>query len=390
MKLILPTCLFALALALASNAAAQQRLFACDDRMSIYEIENYDTTPQPRMIPPTSLSCCTNADLGVRPVTGSVMTSGIDFGQLFGLEFDPDIGMVLAYASCWYSTSGGQLVSSIDANHAGTFFGHQWLLSGGAFAPLLATDVNPVCFTSTGLVAPANNGGDVAFDRDDALVSTRDGSTSLDRIDLATGMITPFGDPGIAFAGLEIDTDGTLYGLTASGALYRVDRSTFQPMFVLQLPPSGPSATYAGLAFREPAGRYDPTFVCTAQPNSTGQRATLRAAQQAGPAPGAAEFQAQGLPPQSFGILLVAPTTAMTPIGGGVLCLGSGFRRASSALQSDGMGRSNFALDLAAVPGHGAVQSGDQLYFQAWFRDGSSTGQATSNFTAALQLDFLF
>lgn len=388
MRLILPVCLFALA----SHTVAQQRLHASTDTSSalaLYEIESYDTAPQPILLPdPFNAILASYPDIAVPPSTGKIVAMEFGIMGQSAYLYDPELGLGVGFEACLYTSSNPQLVTSMDADHDGTLYGHEFLFNPGSAstAHLMRTEDNPVCFTGFGPLVPINVEGDVAFDRDGSLVSTRDGSTSLDRIDRTTGAVTPFGDPGIAFAGLEIDTDGTVYGLTSSGALYRVDRSTFLTTFLVQLPPN----PYTGLAFREPAGRLDPTLVCTAQPNSTGQSATLRAQQLAGPAPGSVVFEARSLPSSSFGLLLVAPATGTTSLGSGTLCLGPGFQRVPNALLSSLDGEANFTLDLTAVPGHGATQSGDRLYFQAWFRDASPTGQATSNLTSALGIDFLF
>ncbi len=382
MKLILPVCCFALA----SHASAQQKLYACTELLVLYEIENYDTTPQALLLPAAFNVFGSYYDIGVRPGTGTILAMEAGLMGQAGYEYDPETGVTVAYETCLYTTTNSQYVSSIDSDHDGTFYGHRYVPSSATTVSLMSTDANPYCFTRFGPSVPVNNVGDVAFDRDGTLISTRDGSTLLDRIDPLTGGVTSFGDPGIAFAGLEIDTDGSLYGLTTTGALYRVDRSTFLPTLVLQLP----GAPYTGLAFREPAGRLDPTLICTAQPNSTGLPATLRAEQLAGPAPGSIEFQARRLPPLGFGMLLVASSTVTSPLGSGVLCLGSGIQRASSAILSNTVGSTNYTVDLTAVPGYGVVMSGDQLYFQAWFRDSTPAGQATSNLTAALLVEFLY
>lgn len=138
-----------------------------------------------------------------------------------GFECDPDSGTLLSYETCLYTTNNPQYASSMDADHDGTFYGHRYLPNGSPAVALMSTEANSRCFTGFGPLVPANNYGDVAFDRDGTLISTRGGSTVLDRLDRVTGLMAPFGDPGITFAGLEIDTDGSLFGLTANGALHR-------------------------------------------------------------------------------------------------------------------------------------------------------------------------
>lgn len=382
MKLILPILVFALL----PYARGQQRLFASTDRQALYEINGYATAPQARLLRLPTWTIGSYPDIAVRPRTGAIFAVEQGVMGEAGVEIDPNTGLGIGYVTCLYTPAGGHFVSSIDCDHSGRLFGHALSASAPGLVSFMTTGPNAYCFTVFGPSVPANPTGDVAFDRDGTLLSTRSGTTALHRLNRVTGAVTPFGDPGVAFAGLEIDTDGTLYGLTEGGALYRVDRTTLVPTFLGLLP----TDSYTGLAFREPAGRLDPTLVCTAHPNSSGRRATLRAEQLPGLAPGSVEFQAGRLPPNRFGLLLVSPTTAVTALGSGTLCLGSGVLRASGAHLSGANGQAAFTVDLANLAGHGAVQSGDQLYFQAWFRDSTPAGQVTSNLTAALRVEFLF
>ena len=79
----------------------------------------------------------------------------------------------------------------------------------------------------------------------------------------------------------------------------------------------------------------------------------------------------------------------MPPGSQGILCLlGSKIHRYAGAVANTGPGGAfGLAIDLAAIPGHGAVLSGETWNFQCWFRD--SNPSPTSNFTDGISVTFL-
>lgn len=162
MKLILPICVFALS----SRAVAQQRLFACTEGLALFEIENYDTAPQVVLLPRPFNAWGSYLDIAVRPSTGTILAMEDSVMGQSGFECDPDSGTLLSYETCLYTTNSPQYVSSMDADHDGTFYGHRYVPNGSPTVALMSTEANSRGFTGFGPLVPANNNGDVAFDRD--------------------------------------------------------------------------------------------------------------------------------------------------------------------------------------------------------------------------------
>lgn len=137
-------------------------------------------------------------------------------------------------------------------------------------------------------------------------------------------------------------------------------------------------------------------YCSLAVPNSTGEVGEMSAFGSA--LPGAADLTltATGLPLQTFGLFLDSQTAdavfAMNSVG--VLCLGGAIGRFTGPGQVASSGATgSITIDAmpAALPtpqGPTAALAGETWHFQAWHRDIVS-GQATSNFTQAVSVQFL-
>jgi hypothetical protein len=366
-----------LVLACAGHAVAQQELYACTYFGDIVEVRDYAGTPSLRVLPKDPAIQLGN-DLAVGALDGRLYLYEFNFSLPTMAVIERANGVLVSLSQC-FSPAG--VSSALEALPDGRLVGED-TFSGQI---LYTGTVNPNCFETTGPATMAANAGDVALFGDGTLLATRNNSTVLERVDLVTGAVTILGDPGVAFTGLEVDTQGEIYGLTAVGQLYRVERTSMALTLVTTLPASGGNG-WTGLAFLLPAGPLEVSLACTARPNSTGSPAELSVG---APTAGSVPFTARSLPPMSATLLLAGPTVALSPLGAGQLCLGSGIARLYPATASSSTGVAQFAVGLSFVPGHGPVQSGDRLYFQAWFRDTSATQQATVNLTDALCVQFL-
>ncbi len=138
------------------------------------------------------------------------------------------------------------------------------------------------------------------------------------------------------------------------------------------------------------------TNYCGANQNSLGIAASISAQGSSIVADNNLTLAASGLAPNSFGFFLTSQTTgfAQNPGGSqGNLCLGGSIGRyvgAGQIQQADAAGGISLLLDLTTIPqptGFVAAVSGDTWSYQAWYRD-SVAGQATSNFTDGLTVDF--
>jgi hypothetical protein len=366
-----------LALTCAGPAVAQQELYACNLIGDIVEVRDYAGTPNLRVLPKDP-SIQAAADLAVGALDGRLYLYEAYFGLPTTVIIERATGVLVSLGGC-FSPVG--IASSLEAFPDGRLVGEDTYLGRILYSGL----VNPFCFETTGPATMGANDGDIALFGDGTLLATRTASTVLERVHLTTGAVTILGDPGVAFSGVEVDTQGAIYGLTYAGELYRVERATMALTLITTLPVVGGNG-WTGLAFLLPAGPLEVSPACAARPNSTGSPAQLSVG---GPTAGVLAVSARSLPPSSVTLLLVGPNVAFTPLGAGQLCLGPGFARLYPATVSDSSGAAQFAVGLSFVPGHGPVQSGDRLYFQAWFRDTSASQQATVNLTDALCVQFL-
>lgn len=366
-----------LVLACAGHAVAQQELYACNYFGDIVEVRDYAGTPSLRVVPKDP-SIQLGSDLAVGALDGRLYLYEFYFSLPTMAVIERANGTLVSLGQC-FSPAG--VSSALEALPDGRLVGEDTFSGQLLYTGL----VHPYCFETTGAATMVANDGDVALFGDQTLLASRSNSTLLERVDQVTGVVTILGDPGVAFTGLEVDTQGDIYGLTAAGQLYRVDRATMALTLITTLPAAGGTG-WTGLAFLLPAGPLEVSRACVARPNSTGSPAQLSVGT---PTVGSLPFSARSLPPSSATLLLAGPNVVLSPLGAGQLCLGSGLARLYPATVSDGTGAAQFAVGLSFLPGHGPVVSGDRLYFQAWFRDTSPTQQATVNLTDALCVQFL-
>lgn len=366
-----------LTLGCAGPAVAQQELYACSHFGDIVEVRDYAGTPSLRVVPKDP-AIQLGSDLAVGALDGRLYLYEFNFSLPTTAIIERASGVLVSLSQC---LSPAGVSSALEALPDGRLVGEDTFSGQILYTGLVSTQ----CFETTGPATMAANDGDIALFGDGTLLATRTGSTVLERVDPTTGSVTILGDPGVAFTGVEVDTQGAIYGLTFAGELYRVDRLTMALTLVTTLPVQGNNG-WTGLAFVLPAGPLEVSRACAARPNSTGSPAELSVG---GPTAGVLAVSARSLPPSSLTLLLVGPNVALTPLGAGQLCLGAGIARLYPATVSDGSGAAQFGVGLASVPGHGPVLSGDRLYFQAWFRDTSPTQQATVNLTDALCVGFL-
>jgi hypothetical protein len=133
---------------------------------------------------------------------------------------------------------------------------------------------------------------------------------------------------------------------------------------------------------------------CSALPNSAGTVGQCEAFGEAVVGATTLYVRASALPPHSLAMFVVATGAGSIPLGGGgvgTLCLASPFGRFQSrARPTDAAGVVSIAVDVAALPLGPAViiGSGTELHFQAWYRDMSPSGAATSRVSTATEVSF--
>ncbi|MEM9799553.1 MAG: hypothetical protein AAGA20_04440 [Planctomycetota bacterium] len=128
----------------------------------------------------------------------------------------------------------------------------------------------------------------------------------------------------------------------------------------------------------DPCGRTLGTPVCTAESNSTGESALLRASGTSSRAANDAVFTATRLPSNSFVLLVNGTLESRGVAGDGTLCVGGLLRRMYPAGLSSATGRIDVPLDYAA-PYAGGMVPGASRVFQAFFRDSTAAGFNTSD-----------
>ncbi len=136
---------------------------------------------------------------------------------------------------------------------------------------------------------------------------------------------------------------------------------------------------------------------CVAAPNATGSPGSLAASGSNVAAGNDLTLTAAQLPPFAFGFFIVSQAQGFVMNAGGSegnLCLGGSIGRyvgPGQIQQSSAAGSFSLALDLTQTPqplGFVAASAGDTWNFQAWYRDVSAQGLATSNFTPGLEILF--
>ena len=137
------------------------------------------------------------------------------------------------------------------------------------------------------------------------------------------------------------------------------------------------------------------TNYCSANPNSTGNAASISGFGETSVSSNDLTLTASDLPANQFGIIVVSATQSFVPNAGGTsngnLCLGGAIGRyvgPGEILSSGGAGEFSLAIDLGTIPQGGgttATVAGDTWNFQAWYRDGVGLG---SNFTDGIEINF--
>lgn len=132
--------------------------------------------------------------------------------------------------------------------------------------------------------------------------------------------------------------------------------------------------------------------LCTAVPNSVGNRGTMSGYGSSRAALNDLSIYAFGLPPNVFGIFFTSRNTGFEPGAGGTsngnLCLGGPIGRFTRVRLAGLDGIMSMRVELTGVPQGGAtvpVVAGDTWYFQAWYRDQVGLG---SNFSDSLEVTF--
>ena len=131
--------------------------------------------------------------------------------------------------------------------------------------------------------------------------------------------------------------------------------------------------------------------------NSTGNSATMSASGSASVMSNDLTLEANDMPNNAFGFFLTSMTQGFSPMPGGSagnLCLGGSIGRFVGAGQiqnSGATGSISLLTNNSQWPTPGGlvqVNAGETWNCQAWFRDMSPAGGATSNFTDGLEITF--
>jgi len=137
------------------------------------------------------------------------------------------------------------------------------------------------------------------------------------------------------------------------------------------------------------------TNYCQANANSTGIAASMAATGSANVAANSLVLEANDMPNNSFGFFVTSLTQGFVANPGGSsgnLCLGGAIGRYVGPGQiknSGGTGGISLAVDNTMHPsptGFVMVAAGETWNYQAWFRDTTPGGPATSNFTDGLEI----
>ena len=138
---------------------------------------------------------------------------------------------------------------------------------------------------------------------------------------------------------------------------------------------------------------------CDANPNSLGLVASLSGFGSAAVSENQVRLVASEMPPFAYAFFIVGRERIyISPLGGGegALCVNGslmGFYGPGEVSPSDAGGRASLDVNLTAIPlpggaGSMAVQPGDTLNFQCWYRDRTAAGATTTNTTNAVEILF--
>ncbi|MEM6671418.1 MAG: hypothetical protein AAF726_01160 [Planctomycetota bacterium] len=200
-------------------------------------------------------------------------------------------------------------------------------------------------------------------------------------------------DELIARAGDAVDWDGD-GALDAAATLVEFHEGTLSiassgDVFVLARVDAGAGPQDAFVRIPRAFGsRY-----CAAETNFSGGPASISAHGSGEVADNALTLRCSSMPQQSFGFFLASRTQGFAAQPGGSagnLCLGGAIGRFQQDILNSGLGAViELEVDLAALPqptGPVAAVPGDTWNFSTWFRDTTSMGAPTSNFSDAVQV----
>ena len=182
--------------------------------------------------------------------------------------------------------------------------------------------------------------------------------------------------------GIAMSSDGTLWitGPPHDEVRHYEQDGTFLGRFLV---PTAGQPWNLNVVEGNPLG----SVFCSANPNSTGAGARLRALGASAVSANHVTFDATLLPPHQFGYLLISASQALIPVGQGTLCLGAPqIRFSGDVLDSGPTGWMNFRPDLTALPQGTVVLPGSTWNFQLWYRDANPG--PVSNFTEGLEILF--
>jgi len=128
------------------------------------------------------------------------------------------------------------------------------------------------------------------------------------------------------------------------------------------------------------------TSVCSTTPNSAGAGALMGHIGSNSLSANDLQLFTFGCPPNKTGIYFFGAAQTQVPLGNGIRCVASPFRR-FHPIQTDAIGDALMPVDLTNLPGGVVLQSGDIRYFQLWFRDPPGGGALTDT-SDALEIRF--
>jgi len=136
-----------------------------------------------------------------------------------------------------------------------------------------------------------------------------------------------------------------------------------------------------------------PEVYCTSGPNSTGMTSMIGYGGEPSLSDNGFRLEAYGCPSNQFGVFFYGAAQISVPFGNGTRCVGAGgigtFRLA--VIQTDSWGDVYYDVDFTQPPftvGNGQVGSGEERFFQFWFRDPTSTEGSTFDLTDGLKVVF--
>lgn len=182
-----------------------------------------------------------------------------------------------------------------------------------------------------------------------------------------TGLVDPF--PEGQVSSLSISANGN-----AVGGTDRISATEFRPWIAYLSPPSA---------------RVVSSEVCSpAAQNSTGEPGLCQVTGTALIEFDDLALEAAQLPPWRYGMFLLGTEKDATPLAGGTLCIGGDLSRLTQSLASTGaLGILRHPIELSQLPfgsGLRPADTGETLFFQAWYRD--AAGASGANLTSAAKV----